>query len=760
MFQLSDPLRLPSRFVAAPDLIVPAPPHPSRRYDSDDVPHAFAAAPTRSPGGSAASSRRSSRRGSRSSHVGSLESLYDTFLAYCNYGVRGVGEDAMDGAKWAKFCRETGLQNRRTLDATKVDLIFSKVKTRGERKITFEEFKDAVAMVAEMRGRTFADTCLLVVSKGGPQSSGTRAEYVKFAEPSNFTGASAANFGFDAKARHKADEMWKLKMPAPEVSDDLRRVFAEFCAFGGGNPGFMEGKTFIKLLRDCGLIDGKVRDAAGRRFSQTSADLIFTKVRPKGERVVEIEDFALALRLVADEIGATYEYVHDFVVTVDGPSNTGTKAEYNKFYDDKESYTGAYAAQFGVEKPLRKHEEWRSSHAPAPPPDVPGLKSVFNAFCTFGGGAPGAMDNVKFVKCCRDSRLIGRKFTTTAADLCFTKVKKKGERRISYVEFRWACDQIASASGRTYEQVTEMMLRGGPSSSGTHAEYTKFYDDKSTYTGAYAAVHHVPKVRKQRVHWKDGRPPPNDECAPGLRETYEAFCSFGGGNGEDMNIKLWAKLVNETGLVGRRFNMTSADIIFSKVAEGRKLLEYEDFLYMLDLAAEEKRTDFETVARAVAECDPSSSGTKALYNKFYDDKSTFTGAYAARFGIEARVADRKHWKEGRPRPECVDGMEEVFDAYCTAEGGRAGSMGIATWEKVCEDAGLFVGGDFEPSDADAIFAKVCGNAAGHVLDRAVNYVDFKWALDLAAEKKGVSYRALCESILDGEGLGGGKNPYY
>ena len=81
----------------------------------------------------------------------------------------------MDGAKWAKFCRETGLQNRRTLDAVQVDLIFSKVKTRGERKISFEEFKDAVAMVAEMRGRTFADTCLLVVSKGGPQSAGTRA---------------------------------------------------------------------------------------------------------------------------------------------------------------------------------------------------------------------------------------------------------------------------------------------------------------------------------------------------------------------------------------------------------------------------------------------------------------------------------------------------------------------------------------------------------------------------------------------------------
>ena len=29
-----------------------------------------------------------------------------------------------------------------------------------------------------------------------------------------------------------------------------------------------------------------------------------------------------------------------------------------------------------------------------------------------------------------------------------------------------------------------------------------------------------------------------------------------------------------------------------------------------------------------------------------------------------------------------------------------------------------------------------------------------------AEKKGVSYRTLCEDILDGEGLAGEKNPYY
>ena len=43
--------------------------------------------------------------------------------------------------------------------------------------------------------------------------------------------------------------------------------------------------------------------------------------------------------------------------------------------------------------------------------------------------------------------------------------------------------------------------------------------------------------------------------------------------------------------------MTGADIIFSKVAEGAKSLEYTDFLWMLVLAAEEKGVEYEYAAK-------------------------------------------------------------------------------------------------------------------------------------------------------------------
>ena len=674
---------------------------------------------------------------------GRLATLRSTFLSFANFGRAGGAAqlDTMDGNMWAKFCRETGLQNKRSLTPVQVDLIFSKVKDRGERRIDFEDFKDAVAMVAEMRRMSFAELTAIITAKGGPQNSGTMAQYNKFAEPENFTGSYAANLGLGVKLRRHADLDWKGRLTErPKVTAGLRASFAMFNQFGGGAHGAtkMESRGFIKMLRNCAVLN--------KRFNDVAADIVFTKVKDRGERFIDIHDFALALSLVAEEKGTTYEELVAQICEVDEPSCSGTYGQYNRFYDDKSMFSGQHAAKFGIVKEENhfkrdSHSSWREGLAL--PADVPGLKACFNSFCVFGGGEPGAMDNVKFAKLCRDCGLLSKKFTMTDVDMVFVKVKKRSERKISYKDFRWTVFLIGEETGKGYEQIAEIIVRAGPKSSGTVAEYTRFHDDKESFTGFYAEKFGVSKPTKVRRHWKEGRDAPKP--VKGVRATYQAFCFFAGGNGVDMNIKIWAKLVAETGLLGKKFNMTSADIVFAKVAEGRKLLGFKDFLWMITLASEEKGKTYEELCERVATHAPDAHGTKAQFTRLHDDKDTFTGAYGANLGIAARVREHRVWKEGRVKPRSVDGMEDVYDAFCTVNGGKPGRMDLLEWQRLCEDCGFFEpdkGRHFSPDQADAIFSKVCETQA-----KDCGYVDFRWLLDLSAEAKGVSYARLCKAVL-------------
>lgn len=117
-----------------------------------------------------------------------------------------------------------------------------------------------------------------------------------------------------------------------ESSNSLETVFKSFCSAGKSE---MSNKEFVKLNKDCGLYD--------KKYTTTDADINFSKIKSKTSKMITFEQFQNGLKLAATKKGVDYDAIVPMVCKAGGPTFTGTKAEYNKFHDDKSLYTGVYA---------------------------------------------------------------------------------------------------------------------------------------------------------------------------------------------------------------------------------------------------------------------------------------------------------------------------------------------------------------------------------------------------------------------------------
>lgn len=72
----------------------------------------------------------------------------------------------------------------------------------------------------------------------------------------------------------------------PEAGD-MGKTFAAYC----DGSASMDGRTFVKLCRDCGMIDD--------RLPVAEAELLFSKVATTSRGRVEFAEFEQALRLLA-----------------------------------------------------------------------------------------------------------------------------------------------------------------------------------------------------------------------------------------------------------------------------------------------------------------------------------------------------------------------------------------------------------------------------------------------------------------------------
>ncbi|GAB4814005.1 hypothetical protein N2152v2_001051 [Parachlorella kessleri] len=320
-----------------------------------------------------------------------------------------------------------------------------------------------------------------------------------------------------------------LAREVPEKVQQLRQVFLAFANFGSRQVAEdMDGAKFSKLCKDSKLV--------GRGLSPTDVDLIFMKAKARGERRITFDQFIQALEQCGEKKGQTLVEVVDRILQSDGPIvNNVTKADFCKFHDDKSYQCGVYGrgGPLTVEVPTdplaalvsRDTPGRHSSKSPLPSPALsagtrtPGmltpsasfrdsaqkprpstggegtteeLRQVFRAFATFGQGSCAAspaaaspsvkveMDSVRFAKLCRESGLLGGKLSTTAVDLCFTKVKSKGARKIAFKQFIEAIELLAHEKGCSVEEVRSTLssCEGPMFNSVTKAEPVRFYDER------------------------------------------------------------------------------------------------------------------------------------------------------------------------------------------------------------------------------------------------------------------------------------------
>eukprot|EP00913_Durusdinium_trenchii_P032047 g30014.t1 len=105
-------------------------------------------------------------------------------------------------------------------------------------------------------------------------------------------------------------------------TSSYQEVFQAFC----GPRNAMDGAAFSKLCKDCRLLD--------RRFSPADADLIFTKVCPRGHRRIGLEQFEEAVWLIGRKRGLEYGSLLESIANSAGPLLKATQTQARQCWGD------------------------------------------------------------------------------------------------------------------------------------------------------------------------------------------------------------------------------------------------------------------------------------------------------------------------------------------------------------------------------------------------------------------------------------------
>ncbi|KAG2464926.1 NU153 protein, partial [Polypterus senegalus] len=152
-----------------------------------------------------------SETGSVSNEIGELEEAFRKFAVHGD--TRATGRE-LNGKNWSKLCKDCGIIDGKNITITDVDIVFSKVKNKSGRTITFEQFKEALQELAEKRfkektGEEAVQQVYKMIEGKGPVVSGITVAVdsptvSRLTDTSKFTGSHKERFDESGKGKGKA----------------------------------------------------------------------------------------------------------------------------------------------------------------------------------------------------------------------------------------------------------------------------------------------------------------------------------------------------------------------------------------------------------------------------------------------------------------------------------------------------------------------------------------------------------------------------
>uniref|UniRef100_A0A1D1ZMW7 EF-hand domain-containing protein n=1 Tax=Auxenochlorella protothecoides TaxID=3075 RepID=A0A1D1ZMW7_AUXPR len=231
----------------------------------------------------------------------------------------GSTKKSMTNTQFVKLVRTCpGLSH---LQVTDLDIIFAKIKSKGERTISFDQFVEALELVGNKHGQPVQEVMqLLANARLGPD-----------ADTNPGTPLANTSSHPEAGCDSARSERSPLSPQDHELLTRVRQVFARFAAFGAPRPSFtpprpgsvaseakpgMDCTRLVKLCRDAGIVRGPK--------SVTTVELAFAKAKPKAGRRIGFRDFLRALSLIAESKGVPEEDVLASVAACPEPTLTQT----------------------------------------------------------------------------------------------------------------------------------------------------------------------------------------------------------------------------------------------------------------------------------------------------------------------------------------------------------------------------------------------------------------------------------------------------